>query len=100
MTSVVAKFRPLVDRVLVQKVVQKTQTSTGIFLPDTVKSGINEAKVISTGPGRVIDGVLQKVELQAGDHVVLPEYGGMAIKFDNEEYHIFRAEDIIGVMDK
>lgn len=38
------------------------------------------------------------LSVKEGDTVVIPEYGGMTIKFDSEEYKIFRDEDIVGVM--
>eukprot|EP00397_Hematodinium_sp_SG-2012_P055137 GEMP01067041.1.p2 GENE.GEMP01067041.1~~GEMP01067041.1.p2 ORF type:complete len:109 (+),score=19.95 GEMP01067041.1:25-327(+) len=96
--SAVARFRPLADRVLVQKFAQQAKTSTGVFLPETAKQSVNQAKVISTGPGRIVDGEMQKVEVKAGDVVVIPEYGGMNIKFDNDDYQIFREEDIVGLV--
>ena len=38
------------------------------------------------------------MSVKAGDTVIIPEYGGMSIKFDSEEYKLFRDDDIVGVM--
>eukprot|EP00397_Hematodinium_sp_SG-2012_P069034 GEMP01115708.1.p1 GENE.GEMP01115708.1~~GEMP01115708.1.p1 ORF type:complete len:101 (+),score=22.40 GEMP01115708.1:94-396(+) len=98
--SAVSRFLPLADRVLVKKFAQQAQTATGVFLPETAKQGINQAEVIAAGPGRIVDGKLQKIEFNVGDTVVIPEYGGMNIKFDNDDYQIFRADDVVGVVAK
>jgi len=96
----VGRFRPLADRVVIQRIVQEAKTKAGILLPESAKKQVNQGTVITVGPGRLIDGQLQPVHIKEGDHVVLPEYGGMNIKFEEKEYQIFRAEDIIGVIDK
>jgi len=95
----VARFVPLLDRVLVQKFKQEAVTSSGIYLPDAAKQQINQAKVIATGLGRnTKDGKKIEVSVKPGDTVVIPEYGGMQLKFDNEEYHVFRDDDIVGIV--
>eukprot|EP00913_Durusdinium_trenchii_P007018 g6602.t1 len=51
--SIVKRFIPLMDRVLVQKIKTEAKTASGIFLPDTAKKDPNWAKVLATGPGRL-----------------------------------------------
>ena len=36
--------------------------------------------------------------VKVGDKVLLPEYGGAKFEFDNEEFHVFRDEDIVGIL--
>jgi chaperonin GroES len=36
--------------------------------------------------------------VKEGDHVLLPEYGGSQIKLDDKEFHLFRDEDILGIL--
>ncbi|CAJ1404898.1 unnamed protein product [Effrenium voratum] len=97
--SIVKRFIPLMDRVLVQKVKAEAKTASGILLPDSAKQAPNWAKVLATGPGRVSkEGELLAMNVQVGDTVVIPEYGGVTLNFDNEEYHVFRDEDIMGVI--
>ena len=45
------KFRPLHDRVVVQRVKEDTKTAGGIIIPDTATEKPSEGKVISVGPG-------------------------------------------------
>jgi chaperonin GroES len=99
--SAVKRFIPLMDRVLVQKLKQESKTASGIFLPDQAKQMINQATVISVGEGRILkSGERLPCTVKAGDSVIVPEFGGMTLKFDDEEYQIFRSEDIVGVMKK
>ena len=84
-----------------QKMKQETKTSSGIFLPDQAKQMINQATVISIGAGRILkDGSKIACTVKPGDKVVVPEFGGMSLKFDDEEFHVFRDEDIIGIITK
>lgn len=99
MSAAVKRFVPLMDRVLVQAFKAETKTAAGIYLPEASKQAINQAKVISVGAGiRGKDEKLIPLAVKAGDTVIIPEYGGMTIKFDSEEYKIFRDDDIVGVM--
>jgi chaperonin GroES len=36
------------------------------------------------------------VSVQAGDKVLLPEYGGTKVQLDDKEYFIFKEADILG----
>jgi len=97
--STVKRFIPLLDRILVQKVKAETKTATGILLPDSAKKTTNWAKVLAAGPGRLTkDGKLVPMSVKAGDTVVVPEYGGMTLKLDDEEYQVFRGEDMVGII--
>eukprot|EP00389_Voromonas_pontica_P007122 GDKH01010732.1.p1 GENE.GDKH01010732.1~~GDKH01010732.1.p1 ORF type:complete len:110 (-),score=44.81 GDKH01010732.1:210-539(-) len=97
-TNASKRFRPLGDRVLVQKLQAETQTKSGIFLPETAKERQNTATVMATGPGKYRDGKLTAIDLKEGDLVVVPEYGGMTIKLEGEEFQVYREDDIVGVM--
>ena len=44
------KFRPLHDRVVVQRVKEDTKTAGGIIIPDTATEKPSEGKVIAVGP--------------------------------------------------
>lgn len=100
MSSAVArKFVPLMDRVLVQKLKQESKTASGIFLPEQAKQVINQATVVAVGEGRLLkDGKKIPCTVKPGDSVIVPEFGGMTLKFDEEEFQVFRDEDIVGIM--
>jgi len=91
------KLIPLADRILVQRILPKTQTAGGVFLPETKLDKPNEAKVIAVGPGgRKADGSLIPPSVKEGDTVLLPEYGGHTVKLGEDEYQLFRDEDLLG----
>eukprot|EP00931_Biecheleriopsis_adriatica_P042637 TRINITY_DN2430_c0_g1_i1.p1 TRINITY_DN2430_c0_g1~~TRINITY_DN2430_c0_g1_i1.p1 ORF type:complete len:103 (+),score=28.40 TRINITY_DN2430_c0_g1_i1:65-373(+) len=99
MSGIVKRFVPLMDRLLVQKVKSEAKTATGILLPDSAVKAPNWAKVLAIGPGRLSkEGEKIPMNVKVGDTVVIPEYGGVTLKFDNEEYHVFRDEDIMGII--
>jgi len=53
--------------------------------------------VVAVGPGaRKPDGGLIAPSVAVGDTVLLPEYGGHTIKMGEEEFQLFRDEDILG----
>ena len=91
-------FKPMFNRVLVQRYAPELKTKGGIVLPDTNKgSSILEATVMATGPGRMnMEGVTVPMNVATGDKVLLPEYGGTKVQLDNEDYFLFRDEDILG----
>ncbi|KAG5653782.1 hypothetical protein H0H81_010623 [Sphagnurus paluster] len=88
---------PLLDRVLVQRFKPDTKTATGIFLPTSATSSpLPEATVIAVGPGAPNkDGQVVPTQVKAGDRVLLPGWGGNSIKVGEEEYYLFRDNEIL-----
>lgn len=87
----------IVDRVLVRRIEAMTQTASGIYLPDSAQKKEVEAEVIAVGPGaRDRDGNQLPMSVVVGDKVLLPEYGGHTVKLSDEEFQLFRNEDILG----
>jgi chaperonin GroES len=92
-------FRPLHDRVLVQRLGEDEQTSGGIVIPDSAKEKPQKAKVIRTGPGRLDkDGKSLGVDVQDGDIILFGKYSGSEVKVDGEEYLILREDEILAVV--
>eukprot|EP00930_Biecheleria_cincta_P014085 TRINITY_DN1225_c0_g1_i2.p2 TRINITY_DN1225_c0_g1~~TRINITY_DN1225_c0_g1_i2.p2 ORF type:complete len:103 (+),score=22.73 TRINITY_DN1225_c0_g1_i2:156-464(+) len=99
MSGIVKRFVPMMDRILVQKLKTETKTATGILLPDSAVKQKNWGKVLAAGPGRLSkDGELVPMNVKVGDTVVVPEYGGVQLKFDDEDFHVFRDDDIMGIV--
>ncbi len=86
-------FTPLGQRVLVQRVEEKTTTSTGIIIPDNAKEKPQNGKVISVG-----DKVKKKGLVKKGDTVVFAKYSGTEITLDGDEYLVMNTDDILGVL--
>ncbi len=98
-SQVLRKIVPLGDRVIVKKILAEAKTASGVYLPDAAVQSINQAEVISVGKGRFAkDGKLQEISVKAGDKVIVPEFGGLKMKIDNEDYLCFREDEIVGTL--
>lgn len=95
------KIRPLADKVLVQRTEAESKTSGGIVLPEAAKEKPKEGKIISAGPGKLLDdGSLSKMQVKKGDLVLFSSYAGTDIKIDGKEYLIMDESDIMAVIEK
>ncbi|CAG7922303.1 unnamed protein product [Penicillium olsonii] len=92
----IKSLTPLLDRVLVQRIKPEAKTASGIFLPEAAVKEQNEAQVLAVGPGLFDkDGKRLPMGVAAGDKVLIPQFGGNAIKVGEEEYTLFRDHDIL-----
>jgi len=95
------KFRPLHDRILVERVESEEVTKGGIILPDTAKEKPQQGKVIAVGSGkRTEDGKLIPTELKEGDLILFGKYSGSEVKIDGVEYLIMKEDDVLGLIEK
>lgn len=93
------KFRPLHDRVVVERVKEETKTAGGIIIPDTATEKPSEGKVVAVGPGtRNEDGSLNKLDVKKGDRVLFGKWGGTEVKIDGKDLLIMKESDIMGVV--
>ena len=91
------KLSPLLNRVIVQKPDAVKVSKGGIILKQT--ESVSWGKVVAVGPGRLMEnGQLKPVNVKVGDDVLLPEYGGSQVKLGDEEFHIYRDDDIVGIL--
>jgi chaperonin GroES len=93
------KFRPLHDRVVLERIEAEAKTSGGIIIPDTAKEKPQQGEVVAVGPGgRDEAGKLIPVDLKAGDRVLFGKWSGTEIKIDGVEYLIMKESDVMGVL--
>lgn len=93
------KFRPLHDRVLVQRQESSEKTSGGIFIPDTAKEKPAEGKIIAVGEGvRKDDGTVLPMNVKVGDKVLFAKWGGNEVTIDGTDYIIMKETDILGIL--
>ena len=94
------QFRPLHDRVVVRRIEEDERTPGGIIIPDTAKEKPQQGEVIAVGPGaRDEKGVLQPLDVKAGDRVLFGKWSGTEVKIDGEELLIMKESDIMGVLE-
>jgi chaperonin GroES len=93
-------FRPLHDRVVVERIDAEAMTTGGIIIPDTAKEKPQQGKIISVGPGSRDDhGSLIQIDLEVGDRVLFGKWSGTEVKIEGVEYLIMKESDIMGVLD-
>ena len=94
------KFRPLYDRILVERVESEEVTKGGIILPDTAKEKPQQGKIIAVGSGKRTDeGKIIPLELKAGDTILFGKYSGSEIKIEGTEYLIMKEDDVLGLVE-
>jgi chaperonin GroES len=72
----------------------------GLYIPDTAKEKPQEAEVVAVGDGKFDDkGNRMKLEVKAGDTVLIGKYSGTEIKIDDVEYTILREDEVLGIVD-
>lgn len=90
MSSQLKRFKPLFDRILVERVALKPKSQT-VLIPESSLPKNNEAVVLAVGTGfRKADGTTAPLDIAVGDRVILPEYGGQKLQFDDKETYLFR----------
>ena len=93
-------FRPLHDRILVERVEEKEAVKGGIIIPDTAKEKPQEGKVIAVGQGKKTEeGKVIALDVKAGDRILFGKYSGAEIKMDNKEYLILREDEVLGILE-
>jgi chaperonin GroES len=92
-------FRPLHDRVVVQRIDAEEKTKGGIIIPDSAKEKPQEGKILAVGPGgRDEAGKLIKPDVRVGDRVLFGKWSGTEVKIDGEDLVIMKESDIMGVI--
>jgi chaperonin GroES len=90
------KLRPLDDRVVVKPVEAEERTEGGIVLPDTAKEKPQRGKVVSVGPGKLLEsGQRGNLSVSVGDEVIYGKYSGTDIELEGDEVKILRETDIL-----
>lgn len=83
-------IKPLADRVVAVREVAKTQTASGIYLPDNAKEKPVMAEVKAVGPD--VKGI------KVGDKIIYKEYSTTELKIDGTEYLIVKEEDVLATI--
>ncbi len=94
------KLKPLDDRVVVIPQEAEETTAGGIVLPETAKEKPMMGKVVSVGPGKMLDdGKRAKMSVKKNDVVLYGKYGGSEVEIDGKEYKILRESEILGIVE-
>lgn len=83
-------LKPLADRVVAQIEEAKSQTASGLFLPDTAKEKSRIATVAAVGS--------DVKSVKKGDKIVYKEYSTTEVKVNSTEYIILKEEDVLATL--
>jgi len=81
-------IQPLGARVLIRPLEQESKTSSGLYLPETAKEKPQTGEVVAIGDD-------ESVKLKVKDKVLFAKYSGTELKFDNVNYLLLDANDIL-----
>jgi chaperonin GroES len=99
---VAVTIKPLEDRIVVRPLDAEQTTASGLVIPDTAKEKPQEGEVLAVGPGRFDDEGEKRIPLdvKVGDTVLFSKYGGTEVKYNNEDYLILSARDVLAVVER
>jgi chaperonin GroES len=99
---VAVQIKPLEDRILVEVIDAETKTASGLVIPDTAKEKPQEGKVLAVGPGRFDEDGEKRVpmDIKVGDTIIFSKYGGTEVSYDNKDYLLLSARDVLAVVSK
>ena len=83
-------IKPLADRVVAVREEAKTQTASGLYLPDGAKEKPMLAVVKAVGP--------EVKGIKVGDKIIYKEYSTTELKIDGVEYLIVKEEDVLATV--
>lgn len=92
-------IKPLSNRVLIKMKKKEETTKSGIILSGEAQEKPQIAEVIEVGPGEMVDGKLQEMNVKKGDNVIVSKYSGTEVKYEGEEYIIVKQDDILAIVE-
>ncbi|MDY2790452.1 MAG: co-chaperone GroES [Lachnospiraceae bacterium] len=94
------KLKPLGDRVVLRQLAAEETTKSGIVLPGQNKEKPQQAEVVAVGPGAVVDGKLEPMDVKVGDKVIYSRFVGNEIKLDDDEVMVVSQKDILAIIEE
>ncbi|MEE0509709.1 MAG: co-chaperone GroES [Peptococcaceae bacterium] len=92
-------IKPLGDKVVVKPAKVEEKTESGIILPGSAQEKPHQGTVVAVGPGARDDkGNHIPLDVKEGDRVIYGKFGGVDLKYDNEEYVVLSEKDILVVL--
>ena len=93
------KLRPLGDRVVLKRDDAEEKTASGLFIAGTAKEQPQFGLVVAVGPGALVEGKRQPMDVKEGDKVFFSRFGGTEIKIDGVDYIVLGQSDILAVIE-
>ncbi len=81
-------IQPLGTRILIRPLAQESKTTSGLYLPESAKEKPQTGEVVAIGDD-------ESIKLKVKDKVLFAKYSGAEFKFDNTEYLLLEANDVL-----
>jgi chaperonin GroES len=95
-TTMKTKLKPLGNRVLIERDEIKTETPSGILLPDQAREKPREGTVIAVGWKQE---EADKHSVKPGDRVMLPKFGGVEVENSGlNKQTLIDEDEIMGIL--
>ncbi|CCB79358.1 co-chaperone GroES [Helicobacter bizzozeronii] len=88
-------FKPLGERVLVERLEEEKKTASGIIIPDNAKEK-PQMGIVKAVSHKISEGCKC---LKEGDVVAFGKYKGTEIVLGGKEFMVLELEDVLGVVD-
>jgi len=93
------KFKPLHDRVVVERLDSDEKTAGGIIIPDSAQEKPMQGKILAIGSGaRDESGKIQPLDVKQGDTILFGKWSGTEVKIDGKDLLIMKESDIMGIL--
>ena len=92
-------IKPLGNRVLIKMKEGEETTKSGIILSSSAQEKPQIAEVIEVGPGEIIDGKPEEMNVKKGDNVIVSKYSGTEVKYEGTDYLIVKQDDILAIVE-
>ena len=93
------KFKPLHDRVVIERLDSDENTAGGIIIPDSAQEKPMQGKILAVGSGaRDHSGKIQPLDVKEGDTILFGKWWGREVKIDGKDPLIMKESDIMGII--
>jgi chaperonin GroES len=97
--EIAMKFKPLHDRVVVERLDSDEKTAGGIIIPDSAQEKPMQGKILAVGSGARDDsGKIQPLDVKEGDTILFGKWSGTEVKIDGKDLLIMKESDIMGII--
>ena len=95
------KFKPLHDRVVVERLDTDEKTAGGIIIPDSAQEKPMQGKILAVGSGARDDsGKIQPLDVKEGDTILFGKWSGTEVKIDGKDLLIMKESDVMGIINQ
>ena len=96
--SIKENFRPLHDKIVVQRLENVSQTAGGLVLTGSAAERSSKGKVLAVGSGQLLEnGDTRTLNVKVGDTVLFGTYSEHTEKDGDNEYIIMKEDNILGI---